>query len=176
MRAVMGLSQYKGFYVFIGESTATTQAMATEWANSFDARQQVSNYMNSAVATTLQATRTGKESVQGSSNSDVSSQSNAGKVDDDIKNALSAVSISQVSGLQKDGDYWILNRIHHSDGSTSDEYRALVLYLINEKSLNDQAASMLNEIKKNNPSLVGLVTAAQASISQNGVEWGAPGS
>jgi hypothetical protein len=176
MRAVMTLPQYKGFYVFIGESTNTTQTMATEWANSFDARQQVSNFMNSAVATTLQATRVAQESRQGSSNSEKSSQSNVGAVDDDIRNALSAVSISQVSGLQKDGDYWILTRTHNKDGSTTDQYTALVLYIINEKSLNDQAASMLEELKKQNKSLADLITAAQATISQNGLEWGAPGS
>jgi opacity protein-like surface antigen len=173
MRSVMALPQYKGFYVFIGESTASTQTMATEWANSFDARQQVSTYMNSAVSTTLQATRRASQIGAGSSNAEESSQAAAGAVDDDIRNALSAVSISQVSGLQKDGDYWLLTRTHNSDGSTSDEYRAFVLYLIDEKSLNNQALAMLKDIEKNNSALVGLVTAAQARISDSGVEWGA---
>jgi hypothetical protein len=174
MRSVMAMPQYKGFYVFIGESTASTQIMATEWANSFEARQQVSTYMNSAVSTTLQATRRGSQTGQGSSNAEESSQTATGSVDDDIKNALSAVSISQVSGLQKDGDYWLLTRTHNSDGSTSDEYRAFVLYIINEKSLNNQAVSMLEDIKKNNTALVNLATAAQEQISKNGLEWGAP--
>jgi hypothetical protein len=148
--------------------------MATAWADSFDARQQIANYLNTAVATTLQATRVGEESRQGGTDAEAAGQRTSGSVDDDIKNALSAISIAQYTGAQKEADYWVLTRTHNSDGTTIDEYRALVLYLIDKSKLDTQAESMMGDIMKNNPALVNLATAAQAQISQNGLEWGAP--
>jgi hypothetical protein len=173
---VMALPKFKDSYAFVGQATASTQVMATEWASSFDARQQVSTAMVSGVATTLQATRNAQENRQGNSNAELSSLDNTGKVDDDIKNALSAISMSQVSGLRQEGDYWLLTRTHNTNGSTTDQYVALVLYVIDRKKFDSQVSDMLEEVKKNAPNMIGLITAAQATISQNGVEYGAPGS
>jgi hypothetical protein len=171
---VTALPKFKDFYAFVGESTASTQVMATEWAGSFEARQQVSTKMVSGVATTLQAVRNGMDKRQGSSDSEASNQGNVGSVDNDIKNALSAVSLSQVVGLQKEGDYWLLTRTHNTNGTTTDEYRALVLYIIDKESLKDQVNAMLEEVKKNVPNMINLLTAGQATISQKGIDYGAP--
>jgi hypothetical protein len=148
--AVQNLPEYKGKYCYVIEGEDTSKDYAITWA---------SNPANGAravaekISTTVSATATAK--LEGEKGEGVQSRQ---------KQAAEALSNANFSGLSKNGDWWQIVHNLSTDVTTT---RAFALYVIDQKTLNDQVASYIaNFVNLNNAAM----SEAERSIYKDLIE------
>jgi hypothetical protein len=129
--AVEKLSDYKGYYCFVGTEEGVNKDMVIRWAQGVAGPALIA----AQISTRLEQITEGQFGVA---------------TDEDFDQSLKQVSTSAVSatfsGARKVNDWWVRMRTYDPDDPAailSDDYRAYVLYIIEKKQLDKQVAAEL---------------------------------
>jgi hypothetical protein len=174
IKNVQALPDFKDKYCVIGETSSTNKLFALEWADSFNAQQQIGRLIRNTINTRLHAEMEGADAA--ASGKTLSDADASGEVKREIDNVLNAVVNVSYSGAQRDADWWILNRVYDPDATDeySDEYTAWVLYTIPKKSTDKQIAAAMETALAKDAELYDITIRVAKDIALKGVEYLAP--
>lgn len=127
------LSDYQGYYCFVGEETGTNLDAVQTWASTFD----VSREIASTVSNRIDSLFTG-----------AASGSPDGEYGTYFENIVKSSANATYSGARKINDWWILIRRYDPDSRKkhTDEYRVFVLYTIEKETLDQQVLNMIDAV------------------------------
>jgi len=158
VRAVEALPDYKNVYVVVGESNGSDLQQVLTWANNFDAQQQIGTTINTRVASVFKA----HESLL--------PDETASKRRYD--NAINTLTTASYTGLRKESDWWVHQRITEKGKDPVTRYTAYVLYTIEKSVLNQQIRDQIDKLKNaENPELDAAFDAVTAQLLELGLQW-----
>ena len=158
VRSVEALPEYKNIYAIVGESTGSGLQQVLTWANNFDAQQQMGTAINTRVASVFKA------------------HENLLPDDADAKrrydNAINTLTTATYTGLRKESEWWIHQKITEKGKEPETRYSAFVLYTVEKGFLNEQIRDQIKKMKdENNPELSAAFDAVTAQLLEKGLEW-----
>ena len=157
-RSVEALPEYKNMYVVIGESNGPSLQQVLTWANNFDAQQQVGATISTRVASIFKA----HESL-------LPDDANSRRRYD---NAINTLVQAQYTGLRKESEWWVHQKITEKGKEPETRYTAYVLYTIEKPFLNEQIRDQIKKMKdESNPELAAAFDAITAQLLEKGLEW-----
>jgi hypothetical protein len=156
--AVEALPDYKNVYAIVAEENGPSLQPLLTWVNNFNAQQQIGAMINTRVASIFKA-----------------NESKLPDSDEAIRtydNAINTLVATSYTGARKDSDWWIKQRISEKDKEEPEtRYRAMVLYIIDKKVLNEQIAQQLTQLGEGNPDLADAFNAVTTQILEKGLDW-----
>ena len=158
VRAVEALPEYKSVYVVVGEANGAGLQQVLTWANNFDAQQQMGTAINTRVASVFKA------------------HENLLPDDTDAKrrydNAINTLTTATYTGLRKESDWWLHQKITEKGKEPETRYTAYVLYTIEKGFLNDQIRTQITKMKEgSNPELDAIFDSITMQLLEQGLEW-----
>jgi hypothetical protein len=154
---VEALTVYKGKYAIIAEEYGPALQQLLTWVNNFNAQQQIGATINTRVASVFKA-----------------NESKLPESEDSVRkydNAINTLVSASYTGARKESDWWIKQRISEKGKAAETRYRALVLYTMDKKILDEQISQQLAQMKDGNPDLTDAFDAITAQILEKGLEW-----
>ncbi|MFI3256859.1 MAG: hypothetical protein R3Y36_01000 [Spirochaetales bacterium] len=129
------LPDYTDDYCFVAETTSNNINTAQAWVNGFDIPQTIARNVSTRVEGAF---------------SGASSGSTEGAYGTYFENIVKTIVDVEFSGAKKENDWWVLVRRYDTDSSYVDEYRAYVLYTIEQDLLDAQVLSAIEATEQDN--------------------------
>jgi hypothetical protein len=130
------LSDYKGSYCFVGESTGKDLRAVQTWASNFQVTQAVGETIKSSINAKFVGSETGKSG-------DTYGSYFEGIVD--------KVSTASYSGVRKINDWWVFMRRWDSGNRASESYQVYVLYTVDKGVFDRQVLQQLDSAIASTP-------------------------
>jgi hypothetical protein len=131
------LSDYNGFYCFVGESSGKNLKAVQTWASDFEVSQAVAENVRSRVNAKFVGSETGKSG-------DTYGNYFEGIVD--------RVADASYSGVRRINDWWVLARKWDANNRASDEYQVYVLYTVEKGVFDQQVLQQIDNAVRATPS------------------------
>jgi hypothetical protein len=137
--------------VFVGEQKGKNLSLVQSWANNFSVQATVSRELTNAVDATF--------------GGGLSGNLDEGRVNRIQREIVATLSTTRFSGLRKDADFWIKERVTDRVKKTVvDEYASYVVFSMDPESFRLQLAEALKKIIPQNQEEVGMMQKAEENI------------
>jgi hypothetical protein len=154
---VESLADFKGKYCIIAEEQGPELQQLLTWVNNFNAQQQIGATINTRVISVFKA----NESL-------VPDNADSQRA---YSNAINTLITATYTGARKESDWWLKQVISNKGEPDETRYRAVALYSIDRKILDNQINARIEELKAGNSELDAAFNAVSATILERGLEW-----
>jgi hypothetical protein len=154
---VESLADYQGKYCIVAQEIGSELQPLLTWVNNFNAQQQIGATIETRVVSVFKA-----------SESKVPDNADSQRK---YSNSINSLVTGTYTGARKESDWWIKQLITTKGQPDETRYTALALYTIDQKVLDDQIATKIEELKDGNADLTDAFDSVSTQILERGLEW-----
>lgn len=145
------LPQLNNKVVIVATSKGKNLDMLESWANNFTVQAEVARRISNYVETKFGGAQMG----------DKNSEEN----ESFIKEIVTTISKTEINGLGKELDYWVLQRIIDKENDEiTEQYYYFVVYGIDKNNLQEQIDNALNNVKADSPDKIQLKSEVEEAM------------